>query len=264
MKIEQTLRGMPALPASGLSLLNSVYSLLSTLFVDRPHGVQFRETARLPEIHRLRRQQTEEFPRGYGFLVDQLNRAALSIAANIAEGNGRFTKPDRRNFFGIARGSVQECVPLLELALRRKLLTEDAHGELTRRLEEIARMLKLGEYHRRFLEHWTNCQAMGRKSLETLPYVMWWFEQNRDQCMVPHRTEVWNRKVTLRCEVGRPSLGWMLGKFASHPKLKRQCLIPHFKRKGPNELLVFERGSRWEERKSTKSDLSDFDDSAID
>ena len=50
---------------------------------------------------------TEQFPRGYGFLVDQLNRAALSIAANIAEGNGRFTKPDRKNFFGIARGSVQ-------------------------------------------------------------------------------------------------------------------------------------------------------------
>lgn len=35
---------------------------------------------------------TEKFPRGYGFLVDQLNRASLSISANIAEGNGRFTK----------------------------------------------------------------------------------------------------------------------------------------------------------------------------
>jgi four helix bundle protein len=40
---------------------------------------------------------TEEFSRGYGFLVDQLNRAALSISANIAEGNGRFTKADRKN-----------------------------------------------------------------------------------------------------------------------------------------------------------------------
>jgi hypothetical protein len=29
---------------------------------------------------------TEQFTRGYGFLVDQLNRAALSISANIAEG----------------------------------------------------------------------------------------------------------------------------------------------------------------------------------
>jgi len=58
----------------------------------------------------------EQFPRGYYFLVDQLNRAALSIATNLAEGNGRFTEPDRRNFFTIARGSVQERVPLLELA----------------------------------------------------------------------------------------------------------------------------------------------------
>src|SRR3989304_3038580 len=86
-------------------------------------------------------QATEAFSRGYGFLVDQLNRAALSIAANIAEGNGRFTKPDRKNFFGIARGSVQECVPLLEVARRRKFLDEATHTELKSQLEEIARML---------------------------------------------------------------------------------------------------------------------------
>jgi len=84
---------------------------------------------------------TENFRRGYGFLVDQLNRASLSIPANIAEGNGRFTKADRRNFFGIARGSVQECVPLLELARRRDLLTPEQSAELKGRLEEIARML---------------------------------------------------------------------------------------------------------------------------
>ena len=84
---------------------------------------------------------TEQFPRGYGFLVDQLNRASLSIAANIAEGNGRFTKPDRKNFFGIARGSVQECVPLLELARRRSLFSEERHAGLKSELEEISRML---------------------------------------------------------------------------------------------------------------------------
>src|SRR6476469_6220775 len=81
--------------------------------------------------------RTDRFTRGYGFLVDQLNRASLSIAANIAEGNGRFTKADRRNFFGIARGSVQECVPLLELAFRRELLTNDDHSSLKGQLEEI-------------------------------------------------------------------------------------------------------------------------------
>ncbi len=59
---------------------------------------------------------TENFSRGYYFLVDQLNRAALSVTTNLAEGNGRFTKPDRRNFFIIARGSTQECVPPLEFS----------------------------------------------------------------------------------------------------------------------------------------------------
>jgi four helix bundle protein len=84
---------------------------------------------------------TREMPRGYFFLGDQLSRAATSIAANIAEGNGRFTKADRRNFFGIARGSVQECVPLLELAMRQSIVKPERHAELKAELEEIARML---------------------------------------------------------------------------------------------------------------------------
>ena len=55
---------------------------------------------------------TSEFPRGFYFLADQLNRASVSIATNLAEGNGWFTAPDRKNFFTIARGSAQECIPV--------------------------------------------------------------------------------------------------------------------------------------------------------
>lgn len=84
---------------------------------------------------------TEQFPRGYYFLVDQVNRAALSIATNLAEGNGRFTKADRKNFFTIARGSAQECVPLLEVAHRRGFIDDAQHCEVRRNLEEIAKML---------------------------------------------------------------------------------------------------------------------------
>jgi four helix bundle protein len=84
---------------------------------------------------------TRRFPRGYFFVADQLNRAALSIAANLAEGNGRFTVADRRNFFGIARGSVRECVPLLEIAQRRQVLAPDTHQRLRGELEEISRMV---------------------------------------------------------------------------------------------------------------------------
>jgi len=84
---------------------------------------------------------TGDFPRGYYFLTDQFNRAALSIATNIAEGNGRFTKADRKNFFTIARGSVQECVPLIEIALRRGLASGQRSIELREKLQTIAKMI---------------------------------------------------------------------------------------------------------------------------
>ena len=85
-------------------------------------------------------QLLETVPRKFS-INDQLDRASTSIPLNIAEGNGRFTKPDRKNFFGIARGSVQECVPLLELAHRQELLPDGQHLQMKQDLEEIARML---------------------------------------------------------------------------------------------------------------------------
>lgn len=84
---------------------------------------------------------TESFPRGFGFLADQVNRAALSIATNLAEGNGRFTKPDRKHFFMISRGSVHECIPLLEVARRRGLLNDAKYEALRGELETIAKMI---------------------------------------------------------------------------------------------------------------------------
>jgi len=84
---------------------------------------------------------TDEFPKGYYFLTDQLNRASLSIATNIAEGNGRFTKRDRRNFFIIARGSAQECIPLLEIAKRKQLISDAKVSDLFDQLEVISKML---------------------------------------------------------------------------------------------------------------------------
>jgi len=84
---------------------------------------------------------TDQFPKGYYFLTDQFNRASLSISTNIAEGNGRFTKRDRRNFFIIARGSVQECIPLLEIAKRKNLISDVKLSDLSNQLEVIAKMI---------------------------------------------------------------------------------------------------------------------------
>ncbi len=84
---------------------------------------------------------TEEFPRGHWYLADQLNRAGLSISLNIAEGNGRWTAADRRNFFGIARGSIHECVPLLEICRRKELIGVTECTELKNDLVVMAKML---------------------------------------------------------------------------------------------------------------------------
>jgi four helix bundle protein len=45
----------------------------------------------------------------------QLRRASFSIVLNLAEGSGRFSKPDRRNFFVISRSSIFECVAILDI-----------------------------------------------------------------------------------------------------------------------------------------------------
>ena len=84
---------------------------------------------------------TEGFTKGNYYLVDQLNRAALSIATNIAEGNGRYHKADRKNFFRISRGSAFECVPILELSKRKGLIKEEQAKVLKENLDEICKML---------------------------------------------------------------------------------------------------------------------------
>ena len=46
---------------------------------------------------------------------DQLDRASTSIVLNLAEGNGKFTGPDRCRFFDISRGSALECAAALDV-----------------------------------------------------------------------------------------------------------------------------------------------------
>jgi four helix bundle protein len=48
-------------------------------------------------------------------LSDQLDRASLSIALNIAEGAGRSGPRDQARHYAIARGSAFECLAVLDL-----------------------------------------------------------------------------------------------------------------------------------------------------
>ena len=47
----------------------------------------------------------EKLPRGRGHLADQLTRASTSIVLNIAEGSGKFSRPDKRRYYLSASGS---------------------------------------------------------------------------------------------------------------------------------------------------------------
>ena len=55
-------------------------------------------------------QMTQEFPKSetYG-LSAQFRRAAVSIAANIAEGFRKRSKSEKARFFNISQGSIEEC-----------------------------------------------------------------------------------------------------------------------------------------------------------
>ena len=72
-------------------------------------------------IYRL----TKRFPREevYG-LSSQIRRSAVSVASNIAEGQGRLTTGEFRQFLGIARGSNFE--PQTQLEIARALGLEDS------------------------------------------------------------------------------------------------------------------------------------------
>jgi four helix bundle protein len=73
----------------------------------------------------------------YG-LISQIRRAAVSIAANIAEGFKKKTKPDKVKYMNIAQGSLEECRYYLILA--NDLGYADT-SILMSQLEEVSKLL---------------------------------------------------------------------------------------------------------------------------
>jgi len=71
---------------------------------------------------------------------DQPDRASTSIPLNLAEGNGKFTAPDRCRFFDIARGSALECAAALDV-----LVFKGRYGpaEVTAGKEHLRRIVSM-------------------------------------------------------------------------------------------------------------------------
>jgi len=80
-------------------------------------------------------------PGGNGDIADQLRRAAVSVPANIAEGNGRWHGADKRHFLMIARGSAFECVALLEILSRTEAISREECGKLKAEINSLAQMI---------------------------------------------------------------------------------------------------------------------------
>ena len=72
---------------------------------------------------------------------DQLYRASFSVPLNIAEGSGKFSKPDRKNYFTTARASVFECIAIADILCDQKVLSKDEYEELESMADELSRIL---------------------------------------------------------------------------------------------------------------------------
>ena len=85
---------------------------------------------------------TEHFPQKeiYG-LTSQLRRAAVAVPSNIAEGQGRLSTGEFRQFLGHARGSLFEVETQVVLALRLKYLEEITAREVISMAKEVGRIL---------------------------------------------------------------------------------------------------------------------------
>ena len=97
------------------------------------HSIQL-----VTDIYKL----TKRFPlsESYG-LTNQIQRAAVSIPSNIAEGMGRFSLKERLHFLEISNGSIMEVMCQIEIAYQLKYITIDEMKSFEQKIKDIAKML---------------------------------------------------------------------------------------------------------------------------
>ena len=87
-------------------------------------------------------QTTKNFPKEEIFgITSQLRKASISISSNIAEGSGRKSKKDFKQFVHMASGSSNEVESLLHICSRLDLITADSYKELKQNTERLGRLI---------------------------------------------------------------------------------------------------------------------------
>lgn len=75
-------------------------------------------------------------------LLKQIEASSTSVAMNIAEGKGRFSKKEFKQYLYISRGSLYETMTLLEVFRRLKWISDEQYVDFRSEGKEIASMLK--------------------------------------------------------------------------------------------------------------------------
>ena len=92
----------------------------------------------LSEVYQL----TKKFPvQELHSLTNQIQRAAVSIPSNIAEGMGRFSIKERIRFIEISNGSLMEVMCQLEIAHKLGYISSSEFNSEQGRIAEIAKMI---------------------------------------------------------------------------------------------------------------------------
>jgi four helix bundle protein len=80
-------------------------------------------------------------PRKHFRLFEQIESSSTSVASNISEGKGRFSKKEFKHYLYIARGSLYETVTRLQIFKKLRWLDERSYMNLYDEAEEINKML---------------------------------------------------------------------------------------------------------------------------
>ena len=85
---------------------------------------------------------TRKFPddEKFGF-ISQFRRAAVSIAANIAEGYKRLGKDDKLRFLNYSQGSLEECRCYIILSVDIGYISEEEASKMIDEIEETSKLL---------------------------------------------------------------------------------------------------------------------------
>lgn len=75
------------------------------------------------------------------YIKNQLSRAAFSVPLNLAEGSGKFSKADRKNYYTTARASTYECVAILDILNDEKKISESFYQSQLKKADELSRIL---------------------------------------------------------------------------------------------------------------------------